>query len=237
LSVSGRVKSVCEILDLATLAAHFTFDNPSPLADSGPNSVVSNASNYVVIPGGIINQAISFSGSSNSYFQAQGFTSIGTPNQSFSISFWISPYVLSGTLVQTTESVTSPGYCFPFLGFSSNGSLAAQIYAGGSSMFVALGPILPLSPSWTLIVQTWSSTNGLQLYMNNILVSSVPTASTFAASGQTLNYLILGNCANSCACTSGAVSAPGPFLGDIDDWRIYSRELTVIDVCSLYATT
>ncbi|CAF1429002.1 unnamed protein product [Rotaria sordida] len=125
-------------------------------------------------------------------------------------------------------------FCYPLLGFTSNGSLVAQIYIGSSSISVALGPILSVSPSWTLIVQTWSTTNGLRLYVNNVLVSSVPTATTYVASGSASNYLLLGNCRNNCGCLNGAVSAPGSFSGAIDDWRIYSRELAAADVCSLY---
>ena len=38
MTVSNRAKFSCEVLEIATLAAHFTFDNGSFLIDSGPNS-------------------------------------------------------------------------------------------------------------------------------------------------------------------------------------------------------
>jgi hypothetical protein len=101
----------------------------------------------------------------------------------------------------------------------------------------ATGPVLPLASSWVLIVQTWSSTNGLNLYVNNTLVSSV-VASTFLGSGTTPNYLTLGNCLSGCSgCSNGLVSAAGAFTGAIDDWHVYNRELTSDDVCTLYTTT
>ncbi|CAF4959030.1 unnamed protein product, partial [Rotaria sp. Silwood1] len=97
------------------------------------------------------------------------------------------------------------------------------------------GPILSLSSSWTAIVLTWSETNGLKLYVNNALVSSM-TASTFLASETTSNYLTLGNCLNGCnGCSNGTINAAGPFTGAIDDWRIYSRELSSNDICTLYS--
>jgi hypothetical protein len=68
-------------------------------------------------------------------------------------------------------------------------------------------------------VQTWSSTNGIQLYVNNQLVAGTPAA-TFTGSGTLNNSLTL--------------SGGGTFVGAIDDWRVYSRELTAQDVCALF---
>ena len=120
------------------------------------------------------------------------------------------------------------------LGFASNGAIVAQVLTSNATIVTATGPILPVSSSWIPIVQTWSSTNGLKLYVNNTLVSSV-AASTFLGSGTTPNYLTLGNCLSGCGgCSSGLVGAPGPFTGAIDDWRIYNRELTSSDVCTLF---
>ncbi len=122
------------------------------------------------------------------------------------------------------------------MGFASNGAIVAQVLTDNSTIVTAIGPILPISSSWNLIAQTWSSTDGLQLYVNDILVSSV-SASSFLGSGTTPNYLTLSNCLSGCdVCSNGSVSEPGPFTGAIDDLRIYNRELTSIDVCTLYNT-
>ncbi len=148
---------------------------------------------------------------------------------------WIKPQILSGTLVHLSTSSSGTGStCFPLLGFASNGAIIAQVLTSSATVVTATGPILPVSSSWIPIVQTWSSTNGLKLYVNNTLVSSV-SASTFVGSGTTPNYLTLGNCLSGCGgCSSGSVGVAGPFTGAIDDWRIYSRELTSVDVCALY---
>ncbi|CAF5168672.1 unnamed protein product [Rotaria magnacalcarata] len=236
LSINRRAKSSCEILDTATLAGYFKFDVDSCLVDSGPNGVMTKASNYLIISGHK-NQAISFSGAPMSYFQASGFTGLGMSNRSFSITFRIQPQILSGTLVHlSTSSLGTGSQCFPLLGFASNGAIVAQILTKNSTVAAVTGPILPLSSTWIEIVQTWSSTNGLKLYVNNTLVSSV-AVSTFLGSETTPNYLTLGNCLNGRdACVNGSIDAPGPFTGAIDDWRIYNRELNSNDICTLYSS-
>lgn len=232
LSISQRTKSACEILEKATLAAHFNFDSASPYTDSGPNKVPTNQLSTSIISG-YKNQAISFTGASSSYFQTWGFTSLGVSNQSFSIALWIKPQVLSGTLVHLSTSATGTGpTCFPILGFATNGAVVGQVLTSSGTVVSATGPILPTSSSWIPIVQTWSATNGLRLYVNNTLVGSVG-ATTFLGSETTPNYVTLGNCLSGCsACLNGSVGAAGPYNGDIDEWYLFSRELSWSDVCT-----
>ncbi|UJR11118.1 hypothetical protein I4U23_015300 [Adineta vaga] len=236
LSVSGRAKSSCEVLEIATLAARFHFDNISPLDDFGPNQVDKIASNYVINPG-FINEAISFSGTSTSCFQTWGFTSFGIMNKEFSFAFWIKPQLLSGTLIHlSTSSLGTGTTCFPLLAFASNGSIVAQVLLSNGVIISAVGPLLPTSSSWIPIVQTWSSNNGLKLYVNNTLVSSI-AATTFFTSNSSINYLTLGNCLTGCgSCTNGLIASSGPFLGSIDEWLVFSRELNEDDVCAHYNT-
>ncbi len=86
LSVSERAKSACEILEIDTLAARFTFDDfIAPLVDSGPKLVQSNASDYTIV-NGHLSQCISFTGSTISSMQAFGFAALAIVNQTFSIS-------------------------------------------------------------------------------------------------------------------------------------------------------
>jgi hypothetical protein len=225
--------SSCEILERATLAAYFKFDASSPYLDSGPN-IVNTTSSDTSIVSGYWNQAIAFNGSSFSYFQTSGFTSLGINNQSFSITFWIQPRLLSGTLVHLSSSSSGTGStCFPLLGFASNGAIVAQVLKSIGTLVTVTGPILLVSSSWIPIVQTWSTANGLKLYVNNTLVGSA-TASSFLGSGTTPNYVTLGGCLSGCGvCSNGSVDTSGSFAGAIDEWRIYSRELTAIDVCTL----
>ena len=225
MSLSNRPKSSCEVLELATLAARFTFDNTSlPLADSGPNEVTSNAIDYTIVSGHLT-QCISLTGLGNSSLQASGFAALGITNQTFSISIWILPQTLSGILIQ----ISTTSFCLPLLAFSSNGSLIAQIAISSGAYLSILVPVLLSTTTWSHIVMTWSSTNGLCLYINNILVGSI-TAATLFTSGSLVNLITLGNG----YCSAGIITTPYPYSGNIDSVNIFSRELTANDVCSLF---
>ncbi|CAF3468670.1 unnamed protein product, partial [Rotaria sp. Silwood2] len=151
-------------------------------------------------------------------------------NQSFSISLWIQPQSLSSTLVHiSTLSNGAGSWCLPFIGFTSNNTLAAQIYDGTTIVSVIASTLIPVStPFWTHIVQTWNSTNGLRFYIDNILVASQPSATTFVANGTTPNYVTLASSLSGSRLTSGIVINK-QFTGDVDDFRIYSRELSAND--------
>ncbi|CAF1094592.1 unnamed protein product [Adineta steineri] len=233
LSVSGRLKSACEILEQATLAARFSFDGSSPLLDLGPNSVSSVASNYNLVSGRTL-QAISFMGISTSFFQASGFLALGIADQPFSFSLWVKPQSLAGTIVHVSTNSSGTDFCAPFIGFSSNGSLIVQMMTNTS--YVAISYSTLSLTDFTHIVQTWSSTNGLRLYINNVLVGSI-AATTYQTASSWVNYVTLGGCLNGCmSCTTlpGNQVLPGPFAGVVDDFRVYSREVTASDVCTLY---
>jgi len=179
-------------------------------------------------------QALSFSGSSSSYFQINDLTSLGISNRSFSISLWIQPVSPSGVLVHVSSNSSGLGWCLPFIGFATNGSIVAQIL-NSNGVISVLGSFTPVSTStWSHIVQTWSSTNGLRLYIDNILVaSSFSLATTYTASALS-NYLTLGNSLNGGTCDQGQIGSFTPYQGDMDDFRVYSRELNAADVCTLY---
>ncbi len=216
------------------MAARFSFDDGSqPLLDLGPNSVSSNGSNYNLVSG-VTLQAISFTGSSSSFMQASGFVSLGIPSQPFSFSLWVQPQALAGTLVQVSTDTAGIGSCASFIGFASNGSLIAQVKTNTSNVAVSY-PNLTLA-SFSLIVQTWSSTNGLRLYINSSLVGTA-VATTYSAASSWINYVTLGGCLNgcgNCSAVAGNQISPGPFTGAVDDFRVYSRELTANDVCTLF---
>lgn len=203
------------------------------MSDQGPNSIPSYAFNYAIVNGNNLN-GISFTNASPSYFQASGFLALGISNQSFSISLWIKPALLAGTIVHQSNTSFGSDFCITYLGFASNGSLIAQVltnmgYVGISYSYLSL-------TTFSHVVQTWSSINGLQLYVNNILVGSQTIATTTVSSSTWINYITIGSCLNGCGtCNSGQISS-GQFIGIIDDFRIYIRELTISDVCALYAS-
>ena len=113
------------------------------------------------------------------------------------------------------------------MGLSSIGQLVISVPTTGSLITVT-GMILPLN-TWTHIVSTYSSTNGIRLYMNGIFVGS-SNSSTHSASG-ILMTLTLGNALNGINCTTATV--PTSYYGLIDEFRLYSRELTQENICAL----
>jgi hypothetical protein len=210
LTVTGGIRPACELLNVATLAARFSFDVASDfLADSGPNNVAVNGYNYVSTSGLKLTQAISFSNSPSSYMQTSGFRFFSYINAPFSLTLWIQPILLQGTLVGS-----SLGY--DPLTFASNGSLIAFV----GTISISYGFLLELAPIWSHIALTWSPSGGLKLYVNNQLVAST-SAATSPGSGASTNSLTLGG---------------GTFAGTIDEWHVYSRELTSDDVCAVFAT-
>jgi hypothetical protein len=77
-TVSNRTKSSCEILEIATLVAHFTFDNGLFLNDSDPNSLQATKKSTLSVSSDRFSQVISFNDTNSSYFQMSAFTALGT---------------------------------------------------------------------------------------------------------------------------------------------------------------
>ncbi len=116
MTVSNRVKSACEVLEIATLVAHFTFDTGSFLTDSGPNSLTATTQSTSSVSSGRYSQAIHFNGSTSSYYQMSDITALGISNQPFSISVWLRPTSLLGIVLHVSASSSGiNAYCLRFL--------------------------------------------------------------------------------------------------------------------------
>ncbi len=233
--VTNRAKSACEILDDATLVAYFSFDSGS-VQDSGPNYLTGTITSGVTNTSGHINQALSF-GSTTAYFYVGDLVALGTSNQAFSFSLWVKLVSYTGGGIIIHVAVGSSGYdngagyawCVPFMGLDSSNRVIAQVWNGGNAVS-AVGPTLTLNV-WTHIVETFSTTNGVILYINGTQVAT--TGSTAYGASGVPDYILLGYYGVSGGgCATGSVT-PGPFNGAIDEFRIYSRELSASDACVL----
>lgn len=222
-SITHRVKTASEILDDATLIAYYSFDCES-IFDSGPNLLHGSAIGHIFVAGQI-NQAIAFN-SSTAYFQAFGFTSLGMSNESFSISLWIKPSILTGTIIHLSNESTGNGWCMPILGFSASGNIIAQI--PNTNLY---GPILPLNV-WSHIILIYSFTNGIRLYINETLSASSGSNLTKDGPNVPLFITIANQLSEINTCISGNISSV-PYVGAIDELHIYNREISALEACIL----
>lgn len=82
---------------------------------------------------------------------------------------------------------------------------------------------------------SWGPMNGRRLYVNNVLVASTTSMATSYTGSSLPMYVTLGNSLNGTVpCATGLAGSSTPFTGDMDELRIYSRELSADDVCVLY---
>lgn len=222
ISIVNRKMTADEVLQEATLSAYYSFDNSIEI-DSGPNQI--NGSGYnVALTDGVSGQSLQFFAESNSsYFQIRSFPLLGISNSSYSFSFWIRTNQThsNGSIIYMTSE---NDWCLPTLGFNSHGDLIAQTSDGTSR--VITGP--PLNDSiWTHIVLTYASGDELKIYLNGSLqASNGPLDYVASESPVTLTLGYLESQEN---CTSNYI-IPGPFVGAIDEFRIYSRCLNESDI-------
>ena len=116
------------------------------------------------------------------------------------------------------------------MGFSSTGQIIVTSWYNTAQQVV--GPVSSANV-WTHVVSTYSTTNGLRLYVNGALIGSTG-AVQYTASGQT-NILTLANplqAVSGGSCYSTSI-ATGVYSGYLDEFRVYSRELTSTDVSAL----
>ncbi|CAF1013056.1 unnamed protein product, partial [Didymodactylos carnosus] len=233
-TTSATTTTTCSpVFSNSNLVAYFPLDSsPSYLTDASAS--LTATANGVTVVAGERNQSLSFTGVIDSYFQVSGLTSLGTPNTPFSISLYINPNALAGTIVHISQLQSGTGaWCLPFIGFASTQQLAVQIW-GGSTADYALGPIPPVN-SWTHVVQTWSTSSGLNIYINGSLYGTNSGATAYGASGVD-DFLTLASTlqaipypANGCS-TTGVLGGLGYYNGYVDELRIYSRELTALEI-------
>jgi hypothetical protein len=120
------------------------------------------------------------------------------------------------------------------IGFDDNNHLMIQTWSGEYFYNVALESfILPLN-IWTHVVATFSTANGLRLFVNETLVNMTSPSYNHASSSW-WSTMTVGACippSEYCNNTETAI-VPIQYRGKIDEMKIYSRELTIADIHAL----
>lgn len=142
------------------------------------------------------------------------------------ISAWINPYLIGNSVVSSFVSIASTSLTkyAVVLGVNTvTRALVAQYLDAGDTYRTILSTVIPLN-TWSHIVLTISSSNGLYLYLNGSLVGSYTTAVAVT----TLTSLSIG--VNNYNQSNTVVQG---WTGEIDDVRIYNRVLTIGEIQAL----
>jgi len=233
LSISLKAKPQAEILWDATAAAYYRLD-VLYLLDSGPNGLNATATNVIPIYGWRYN-ALNFN-RTGAYYQANGFTALGTPNQAFSISLWVRAETQPGVFL----TVSNPYTCLLVLGLQNNNNyLVAYLpnaTATGASVNI-IGPQIPLN-AWLNVAFTWSTANRANLYTSALLQGSSGDAITLnnarGGNNSVPMTVTLGTYSGSANCQGiEGVNVSQQFMGSLDEVYVFARELQVTDMQQL----
>lgn len=223
------------------MVAYYPFDTTGTYNDYSVNLFNGVGVNTVTLSPGRIGQAIYFP-SNTSYFQAQCFITVKIQYQAFSISLWVNPSNATGggSLIHISTLQGGNGtICYDLLAFTSTGALVLQWPQVGSPVNASLGGIIPAN-EWTHIAVVYGIVNGIRLFINEQLSTESQNYANLNLQdpGYTM-FVTLGTnspvgLATSTACPSGSIPfLPGQFIGAVDEFRFYNRELDSEEVCRL----
>lgn len=166
------------------------------------------------------NQSAQFAGNSSSYLAVPNSATINITG-SFSIEAWINPASsgLKGVIAKGGTLGTSLEYAIRF-----DNNRVRLITNGGTKVISRASNTIPLN-QWTHIAGTYNSTANLfRIYINGVLDTSSIVAG--AAPPSNTDSLFIG--------ISGAFT---PFEGQIDEVRLWNRDLTPTEVNQYFRST
>ncbi|CAF5044670.1 unnamed protein product [Rotaria sp. Silwood1] len=132
-----------------------------------------------------------------------------------------------GTVARLYSNTNDQRWCVDMIGLSSMGQVIAASWNG--TVQEVVGPVLPANV-WTHVTSTYSRSHGIRLYVNGTLVGS--TGSIVYIAPDKYNFLTLGYPFARSPCGAVSISS-GSYFGDLDEFRVYSRELTAADISVL----
>ena len=226
-SFTNRSKAADEILRDATLTVHFSFDDNSTY-DQGPLRINGSLVGNTTFTAGRVGQALEIQNVNQSYFRVPRLVLLGTSNRSYSFSIWIQPKVQQEAVIIHASSLSDgTGWNLPPLQITDTYQLRSYSW-NGTAIWVT-GPVIPPN-TWTHAAVTYSLSSGLKLYVNGTL-SNASAPFLYSPTGVPL-YLFLGSSVSSPGWGT-VTNNSGQYSGALDEFRVYSRELTAADVAGL----
>ena len=239
----GVARNACQILNDATLSGYYPFDTNGTFNDYSVNYFNGIAVGVTTLSRGRLNQAIYFP-STPSYFQASPFAStrVYVNLFAFTFSLWVNPASVTGggSLMHISPTQTGNGTtCYDLLAFTSTGALVAQWVQNSGVVNATQGPVIPAN-AWTHVAVLYGSINGLRLFVNGQLAaSSLNTGTQNFPNFDNQQYVTLGTnnpwaLTTTTTCQNGTIPIlSGQFIGGVDQFRLYSREIDSQELCVL----
>jgi hypothetical protein len=184
----------------------------------GNNSPLVSFSTTSSAVAGKIGQGLNFNGLST-YINTPAFSFLGQVSASFTVSAWVKPRAISGSIFNNDGGGWNTG----LLGFHL-GKLSFYIHGIG----YLDSPNSAVTNRWVFVTATRDGATGInRLYENGVQVNT--NTGAYGASGGSNRFAIgipnVGCC---------QMDTPGYFNGIIDDARLYNRALSASEVKQLY---
>ena len=169
---------------------------------------------------------------SPSYVQATGLVYLGTDGHPYSFSIWVNPTTINGgTIIHVSSGTASIPWSMPVLGFTSAGNVGVQGCSTTSNTVSVTGPII--TPGvWIHLAVTYGPSSRLQLWVNGTQYAASPASFTSSTIDAPVNVILGTSIGNAGSCSSGVITM-GQYSGSMDEFQLFSRELSAADVLSL----
>jgi hypothetical protein len=152
-----------------------------------------------------------------------------TMESAFSISFWIKRIDTSGTMViyaanGTSTSIASTGICLYFDGNNGN---RINFRINGASGGARIQWIVDSINEWMHICITKNDTelaSGIKLYKNSVQITNDVVLDNYTSPAEASQPVMIGSWYN----------GNNAFYGNIDEFAIFDKELSALEVAELY---
>ena len=200
----------------------------STLLDGGPLAINGTGTSFSY-GAGRVNQSLTLLGTT-SYVQATGLVLLGTQGQAYSLAIWIKPITTTGgTIIHVSGQTNGLGWCIPMLGFTNTGYVGVQSWNNGPVSIT--GPFVTANV-WTHLTVTYGPSIGLRLWVNGAQYGGASGGYTYTAANTPVTATLGSSASGTGSCSSGVITM-GQYRGNLDEFRLYSRELSSSDVSRL----